>query len=177
RLALNPAVLEYHPRSQTPIFNWYLYAYGVAGLCLFAGAYWFGQPREHQYERVGSPFLYTLSGIVFFLLLNIEIADYFSIGPTLTFSFAGNFARDMTYTISWALFAFGMLVLGMSKQIRALRFAAVALLCLALAKLFFHDLDKLSQLYRIAAFISVAVVALVASFAYQRFLTVDVKKE
>jgi hypothetical protein len=29
RLAFNPAVLEYHPRAATPIFNWYLYAYGI----------------------------------------------------------------------------------------------------------------------------------------------------
>ena len=68
--------------------------------------------------------MYGLSGLVLFLLLNIEIADYFSIGPTLTFSFAGNFARDMTYTISWSLFAFGMLLIGMIKQIRPLRFGA-----------------------------------------------------
>lgn len=30
RLAVNPNVLEYHLRSGTPVFNWYLYAYGVA---------------------------------------------------------------------------------------------------------------------------------------------------
>jgi uncharacterized membrane protein len=82
----------------------------------------------------------------------------------------------MTYTISWALFAFGLLILGMVKQIRPLRFAAVVLLCVALAKLFLHDLDELSQLYRIAAFLSVAVIAIVASFAYQRFLSPAVKK-
>ena len=29
RLALNPAVLDYHPRAATPILNWYLYAYGL----------------------------------------------------------------------------------------------------------------------------------------------------
>ena len=60
--------------------------------------------------------------------------------------------------------------------VRALRFSAVALLCLALAKLFLHDLDALSQLYRIAAFITVAIIAIVASFAYQRFLSPAVKK-
>jgi uncharacterized membrane protein len=176
RLALNPAVLHYHPRTQTPIFNWYLFVYGVVGLCLFAAAYWFGPPQQRRYEKQGPALLYVLCGVVFFLLLNIEIADYFSIGPTLTFSFAGNFARDMTYTISWALFAFGMLIGGMLKQIQPLRFAAVILLCVALAKLFFHDLDQLSQLYRIAAFLSVAVIAIVASFAYQRFLSPVAKK-
>ena len=38
RLAFNPAVLEYHPRSATPIFNWYLYSYGFVTVCLFVGA-------------------------------------------------------------------------------------------------------------------------------------------
>ncbi|MGA3007528.1 MAG: DUF2339 domain-containing protein, partial [Opitutaceae bacterium] len=38
RLALNPAVLEYHVRGYMPVFNWYLYAYGVAIATLFTGA-------------------------------------------------------------------------------------------------------------------------------------------
>ena len=108
--------------------------------------------------------------------MNIEIADYFSIGPTLTFSFSGNFARDMTYTIAWALFAFLLLIIGMVRNIRAVRLAAIGLLFFALAKLFLHDLDTLSQLYRIGAFLTVAVIAIVASFVYQRFLSPSTKK-
>lgn len=170
RLALNPAVLEYHHRTGVAIFNWYLYTYGVAGLCFFFAARWFGLPLEHEYERRGPPLLYTFSGLVCFLLMNIEVADYFSIGPTLTFSFAGNFARDMAYTIGWALFAFALLVIGIVRDLRSARFAAIALLSVALLKLFLHDLDVLSQLYRIGAFFVVAIVAIVASFIYQRFL-------
>ena len=176
RLALNPAVLEYHPRSRTPIWNWYLYAYGVAAFCFFLSARWFGDPREKWYERNASRILYALVGIVCFLLLNIEIADYFSIGPTLTFSFSGNFARDMTYTIAWAFFAFLLLIIGIARDIRAVRLAAIALLLFALVKLFLHDLDSLSQLYRIGAFITVAIIAIIASFVYQRFLSPDPKK-
>lgn len=170
RLAVNPAVLEYHPRTHVPIWNWYLYAYGLAAVCFFLAGRWFGDPCEKQYEQQAPPFLYALSGICLFLLMNIEIADYFSIGPTLTFSFSGNFARDMTYTIAWSLFAFGLLVFGIVKRVRGLRLVAIALLLVAFAKLFLHDLDSLQQLYRIAAFIAVAIIAIVASFVYQRFL-------
>jgi len=170
RLVLNPAVFSYHPRTHTPIFNWYLYAYGIAAVCLFLGARWFGEPKEKFYERHGASFLYWLCGIVVFLLMNIEIADYFSIGPTLTFSFSGNFARDMTYTIAWSLFAFGLVVLGIVRNVRNVRLVGIGLLCLAFAKLFLHDLDSLAQLYRIAALIAVAIIAIVASFVYQRFL-------
>jgi uncharacterized membrane protein len=45
-----------------------------------------------------------------------------------------------------------------------------------LIKLFFHDLAQLAQLYRIGAFISVAVIAMIASFAYQKFYSATPKK-
>ena len=51
RLALNPAVLEYHARSTTPIFNWYLYAYGLTIISLFAAARWLAPPRHVVLER------------------------------------------------------------------------------------------------------------------------------
>src|SRR5256886_14818423 len=151
-LLATPAVLEYHRRTETPIWNWYLYAYGITIACLFAGAWLFRPPRTATFERTASTLLNSLGAILTFLLLNIEIADYFSIGPTLTFSFSGNFARDMTYSIAWALCAFVLLVVGVVRHVRALRLVAIGLLCLALAKLFLHDLNTLNQLYRIGAF-------------------------
>ncbi len=51
RLALNPAVLDYHPRSATPIFNWYLYAYGIVTVCLFVGARLLARPRHEILKR------------------------------------------------------------------------------------------------------------------------------
>ncbi|MGH7992270.1 MAG: DUF2339 domain-containing protein, partial [Limisphaerales bacterium] len=149
RLALNPAVLEYHPRAVTPIFNWYLYAYGIVTVALFAGAKLLAPPRN-QIARINAPpILAGLGTVLAFLLLNIEIADYFSQpGSTLTFQFSGDFARDMTYSIAWALFALGLLVYGILKNLSAGRYAAMGLLCVTLLKLFFHDLARLGQLYR-----------------------------
>lgn len=176
RLALNPAVLEYHRRSQTPLWNWYLYGYGLPVLCLFVGARLFPAPRQSAFERAAGPLLNSLGAVLAFLLLNIEIADYFSVGPTLTFSFSGNFARDMTYSIAWALFAFGLLLIGMKQKTGWVRYAGVVLLLITLLKLFLHDLGNLSQLYRIGAFIGVAIVLIVASFVYQRFLAPRTEK-
>ncbi|MGH7937945.1 MAG: DUF2339 domain-containing protein, partial [Chthoniobacterales bacterium] len=143
RLALNPAVFEYHKRSATHIWNWCLYAYGVTTACLLGGGAIFGQQRETYFERVAPGFLGSLGAILAFLLLNIEIADYFSIGPTLTFSLTGNFARDMTYSIAWALFALALILIGMWMKEKAARYAGVTLLGLTLGKLFLHDLRDL----------------------------------
>ena len=178
RLALNPAVLEYHPRATTPIFNWYLYAYGIVTVALFAGAKLLAPPRNQISAINAPPILAGLGTVLAFLLLNIEIADYFSApGSTLTFQFSGDFARDMSYSIAWALFALVLLMIGILKKVSAARYAAMGLLCVTLLKLFFHDLARLGQLYRIGAFVGVAVVAMLASFAYQKFFAAGAKKK
>jgi len=178
RLAFNPAVLEYHPRATTPIFNWYLYAYGIVTICLFVGTRLLAPPRNLVLKSNVPPILAGFGTVLAFLLLNIEIADYFSApGATLTFQFSGNFARDMTYSIAWALFALVLLVYGILKKIPPARYAAMGLLCVTLLKLFFHDLAQLGQLYRIGAFIGVAVIAMLASFAYQKFFSAGNKEK
>jgi len=63
-----------------------------------------------------------------------------------------------------------MLIVGMRKQIAPVRYAGLGLLGITVIKLFFHDLSQLDQLYRIGAFVVVAVIAILASFLYQRFL-------
>ena len=180
RLALNPAVLGYHTRSATPIFNWYLYAYGIVTICLFAGA-WLLTPPRNRIAGMNAPAVLTSLGTVLaFLLVNIEIADFFGEpGSRLTFHFfhfsgyfpddSSKFARDMTYSIAWALFALVLLVVGIAKKKAGPRYAALGLLSVTLLKLFLHDLAQLGQLYRIGAFLGVAVIAMLASFAYQRF--------
>ena len=177
RLALNPAVLGYHPRAATPVFNWYLYAFGLTAGCLLAGARLLAPPRHRVLGANAPALLNALGGVLAFLLLNIEIADYFNpAGQVLTFKFSGDYARDMTYSIGWAFFAFGLLVLGIVRRVRATRYAAIALLSATLLKLLFHDLASLDPLHRIFAFIVVAGVAILASFLYQRFLPPETKK-
>ncbi len=170
RLASNPAVLDYHQRAAIPIFNWYLYAYGIVTICLFAGTKLLAPPRNRVLDSDVPPILAGCGTVLAFLLLNIEIADYFSEpGSTLTFELGGNFARDMTYSIGWALFALVLLVYGIRKKVPAARYPAMGLLCVTLVKLFFHDLAQIGQLYRIGALVGVAVIAMLASFAYQQF--------
>lgn len=172
RLALNPAVLSYHARSSTPLLNWYLYSYATVVAALALGARWF-EPKESQVFGFNvRATLNTLATVLLFLLLNLEIADFFSRPgePVLTFRFSGNFAQDMSYTIAWSLFALALLLVSMAKQIKAGRYAALALLGVALLKLFLHDLARLDALYRVGALFAVATVAIAASFAYQRML-------
>ena len=81
----------------------------------------------------------------------------------------------MSYSIAWAVFALLLLVVGMRKRAASARYAGLGLLSITVVKLFFHDLSQLDQLYRIGAFIVVAVIAILASFLYQRFLAAAAK--
>jgi uncharacterized membrane protein len=83
----------------------------------------------------------------------------------------------MTYSIAWALFALGLLLIGIGKNLAPVRYASLALLGVTLIKLFFHDLSELGQLYRIGAFIGVAIILMVASWFYQRFLASTTPKK
>ncbi len=171
RLALNPAVLTYQPRSGTPILNWHLYTYGIAAAAHFLGGRWLRDPDHRVGEVNVRACLWSMGGILLFLLLNIEIADVFTPPGErfIAFQFSSNFARDMTYSISWALFALGLMMIGFKLRAKGARYAGAGLLVVTLLKLFFHDLASLGSIYRIAALIVVAVIALAASFLYQRF--------
>ncbi|MEI6126989.1 MAG: DUF2339 domain-containing protein [Pseudomonadota bacterium] len=68
-----------------------------------------------------------------------------------------------------------LLVMGIVKKIPPPRYAAIALLSVTVLKLFFYDLAALNSLYRIGALIGVAVIATVASLAYQRFFAAAVR--
>jgi hypothetical protein len=54
-----------------------------------------------------------------FLLLNIEIADFYSTGREIMFRFGVTLAQDLTYTIGWLIFGLGMLMAGIYLKSRA----------------------------------------------------------
>jgi uncharacterized membrane protein len=177
RLGLNPSVFDYSPRSATRILNWYLYTYGLVTLALFIGARLLAPPRD----RVGGfnlrALLAVLGTVLAFILVNIEIADFFSTGTRIEFSFSGNFARDMTYSLAWAVFAGIVLGIGVRQKLAPARYAGLGLLVVTLLKLFLHDLWQLRGLYRIGSLIGLAIALMLVSFIYQKFLTTGGKKD
>lgn len=179
RLTLNPDLLTYHVRSGVPILNWYLYTYGLVIVPMFLSAYLLKKQNLGTAKDWDIPSLMTgAAAILLFILMNIEIADYFiSPGATLTFEFYGNFARDMAYSICWAIYALGLLISGIYYRAKAARYASIALFAVTVAKVFFHDISELNALYRIGALMAVAVLLIVSSFLYQKFITPQLEEK
>jgi uncharacterized membrane protein len=171
RLALNPAVFADYPRGGDAVWNWHLYAFGLVAAAQFLGGYWFSDPAGRLVRFPARGALFALGGVLLFLLLNLEIADYFTPpgASCIAFQFGGNFPRDMTYSIGWGLFSLGLLGIGILKRSRHARFAAIGLLVVTLLKVFLHDLSEIESIFRIGALVGVAVIAFITSFLYQRF--------
>ncbi len=166
RLVFNSAVFRYHPKTETPVLNWYLYAYLVAAAAFFAGA-----RMIPSHWRRSIAVLATGGTLLLFVLLNIEIADYFSTGPTLAFNFfSSSLAEDLAYTIAWGVFAVGVLIAGIALRNRGARIAALALLAVTILKCFLHDLGRLGGLYRVGSLLGLAIALVIVGLLIQRFV-------
>jgi len=173
RLALNPAVFIYEPRGMR-VFNWYLYAYLVCGVAIFVAAWWLSS-TDDRLLVVGdwakaSALLPPAGVVLLFILLNIEIADYFATGPEITFRFGVSIAQDLTYTIGWLIFGLGMLAAGIYLHSRLGRMAAVALIAITTFKAFLYDMSSLEGLPQVASFVGLAISLSLVALALQKFV-------
>ncbi|QDK78978.1 DUF2339 domain-containing protein [Spirosoma sp. KCTC 42546] len=70
--------------------------------------------------------------------------------------------------ILWGVCAFAFMYVGLNRRNRQFRIISLSLFALTLLKLFFYDLQGISEGGRIAAFISLGALLLIISFMYQR---------
>jgi uncharacterized membrane protein len=171
RLALNPAVFVYEPRGMR-VFNWYLYTYSVSAVALLAAAWWFSAAEDRIAESLprASALLPAGGVILLFLLLNIEIADFYATGREITFRFGVTLAQDLTYTIGWLVFGLALLTAGIYVHNRPGRVAAVALIAVTTCKAFLYDLGSLGGLYRVGSLVGLAVSLALVALALQKFV-------
>lgn len=174
RLSLNRAVLSYHPRGAHPILNWYLYAYLVSAIALLVASSLLAGADDRFDKLPALPRVSSLmragATLLLFLLVNIEIADYWSSGSEITFNFSSDIAQDLTYTLGWAVFAIVLLAVGIVRKSRAARLAALLLLVVTVAKAFLHDLWRLGGLYRVGSFVGLALSLALVAVVLQRFV-------
>ena len=178
RLAVNPEVFQYEPRGEMRIINWYLYTYSIAAAAMFAAAWWLSRTDDELAGPLPRPryLLPTAAGILLFLLLNIEIADYYSDGPEILFRFGSSLQQDLTYTIAWLIFGIIMLAAGIIAKAKPARVAAVILIAVTTFKCFLYDLRSLEGLYRVAAFVGLAVSLALVSLALQKYVLAPEKE-
>jgi uncharacterized membrane protein len=98
-----------------------------------------------------------------------EVATYWGQGALAAVSSAG-MAERFSLSAWAALLGLGLLVVGFRIRWAFLRWQALALLTLAIAKVFLLDARTLSEGFRILSFLGLGVLLLAVSFIYQRDL-------
>ncbi len=132
------------------------------------------RPRHHwPFEKPGSrAFWGVLLAVMTFMVLNIEISSVFSeTRRYFSLQTFNSLAHQLAYSMGWLLYSTGLLVVGIKWNAGRVRWAALVFLVGTALKIFFMDLWRLGQLYRVASFVGLAVVLILVSFLYQRFLT------
>jgi uncharacterized membrane protein len=170
RLVANGEIWTYHDRTGIPFFNWYVYAFGATAALFLISARWVSTNETARAVRF-SETLTAAAGALIFMLINIEIADFYSSEDRLVFRVTGgNLAQDMTYSLAWGIYAIVLLVLGIRRHSKATRAAALVVLVLTIAKVFLHDLWDLGALYRVGSIVGLAIALLAVSYLTQRFV-------
>ncbi len=170
RLALNPAIFVYEPRGMR-VFNWYLYTYLLCGAALLVAGWWLSKTDDRIGRLPRASSVLPAGGVVLlFLLLNIEIADFYATGPAVTFRFGVTLAQDLTYTIGWLIFGLVLLTAGIYVHHRLARMTAVALIAVTTFKAFLYDMGSLGGLYRVASLVGLAISLSLVALALQKFV-------
>ncbi|MGM0599910.1 MAG: DUF2339 domain-containing protein [Candidatus Rifleibacteriota bacterium] len=118
------------------------------------------------------PFWSVTLALLSFAYLNIEIASFFgSKGSSFSLLTHGRFAQQLSYSLGWLFYAIALLGAGIRWNAVRARQAALVLIIVTSVKIFLKDLWSLGQLYRVASFIGLAVILMLVSYLYQRFLS------
>lgn len=128
-------------------------------------------------------------GFLFFAVTKITIADkprdmirkgFAGLALSLLFIFLSLEVNSMLYhyvaglrsggvSILWGVFALSFIVSGIKREISLLRLVGLGLFAIVAGKIFFIDLARLEQLYRILAFIILGLFVLGGAFFYMRY--------
>ena len=154
------------------ILNWYLYAYLVCATAFLLAAWWLlpSAETDPKADKTPSSVLGGAAVILLFLLLNIEIGDFYATGPTIMFRFGVTVSQDLTYTIGWLMFGMALLAACIYLHRRFGRVAALVLIALTTFKCFLYDLGSLEGLYRVGSFVGLAMSLALVSLALQKFV-------
>jgi uncharacterized membrane protein len=77
-------------------------------------------------------------------------------------------ARNFTRSAIWMAYGAALMIVGFQRHLAFLRWLALLLIGITVAKVFFFDINALERIYRILSFIGLGVILLAISFAYQR---------
>jgi uncharacterized membrane protein len=132
-------------------------------------AFFFAQQSDCELDATETQLFYALeiaANICFLAALSMDVWDLFGRMPSLGID--REHAQQLALSVLWIGYALALLIAGMIRQSASVRWQGLALLWVAIAKVFFFDLSFLTRFYRIISFFALGLVLLLVSFFYQK---------
>jgi uncharacterized membrane protein len=73
-------------------------------------------------------------------------------------------------SVGWGVYAIALLVIGVWRSQKVLRYVSLGFLVLTVAKVFLYDLSNLTGIQRVFSFLGLGVALILVSLLYQRFV-------
>jgi uncharacterized membrane protein len=123
---------------------------------------------EEEYGHI-FPLFFGLTGVfVLWVLLTEEIYLYWYCRNRFAQPLANwKFLSHMYISVMWAVYGAVLMMAGFWRRIKILRYVALGLFVLLLAKVFILDTSTVKSVYRIAAFLATGVTLVGVSYLYQ----------
>ncbi len=169
-MAFDTFMTELVSKGFIPFLNLHFLAFALAIALMLGFAWWHrrAQLEPNRFETYVIPGLLIAANVVALWGLTLEAVHYFEARAedlgTDTFS-----AQQLSLTVLWAVYAVGVIGVGIVRQSSRIRLAGMALLAVPLVKLFGFDVFLLEREYRVAAFVTLGVLMLGTGLAYQRY--------
>lgn len=166
-LVANP-LLAHESVGATPIANRLLLAFGLPALLMLLAARQLDRLLEGEQRRLWVRGLALAAFLLVFVGWTLQVRQIFH-GPYLNEGPVG-LAEQYAYSLAWVILGVILLVIGVSTGSRTARYASLAVMALAVFKVFLYDLSNLQDLYRVFSFLGLGVSLLLLGYVYQRFV-------
>ena len=161
-------------------FNTRLLTYAVAVAVLGTVAFFNAKRGDEAGQKIAAIAVIALN-LLTLTALSWEVADYYNrqlASVRLPFIRSSTslqqewhrlaIERDFTYSALWMAYGAMLMAIGFARRSALVRWQALALIAVTIAKVFFYDVSQLDREYRIISFIVLGALLLAISFLYQR---------
>jgi uncharacterized membrane protein len=155
---------EFHRAAFTTFANFDFVRALLLVVALFLSVWLLRRGALRQEEEPAVAAFLALAGIlVLWLLLTEEIWLHYRLRERPNWQLPAH----MYISVMWAVYASVLMVLGFWQRIRPLRYIALGIFVLLLAKIFVIDTSRLETAYRIAGFLATGLALVGVSYLYQ----------
>ncbi len=152
----------------TFLWNQRFLTFAVAVACFALGCTFVRElaPQFDESERNVFVVLAIAVNVYALIALSLEVWDL--LGHANALGIEGWLAQQLGLSVLWTIYAAALILAGMARHAAMLRWQALALFAVVVAKVFLYDLSILSRFYRIISFLVLGVLLLGVSFLYQK---------